>query len=277
MATIDLSSVQAKVDRAAVHLKALDELIGPNVELAVALRAQHDRARDGYHLIFDGFRDLDLGVLTTTLGDFVHNARSALDHLISALVSSNSLKVRTYHEYPLYWGEKAFRSQVSERDPADGPSCLEGLRPDQVQIVANHQPYVGRNPHDARRAPLFLLHLAWNVDKHRRIHTSAISAAKLPLINLDPSPYFELANMVPMVGAGSLLNPKTEVAFIRVRIRQRPPLGAMPHVQSYLPVSVAFFGQGGIKFGMPEVRQMLDDTVAAIAGFDPSFRVRSSC
>lgn len=249
---IDLSSVQVKIDRAATHLKALDSLVGAGVEVDAELRTEFDPQRQAHRARFIGVRRPNLDSVTAVLGDFVHNTRSALDHWVSAALWSNGRKVKRHHAFPICWGEQAFRRQVLERDPADGPSCVDGLTPEQIQIVRDHQPYVGRNPSEARRAPLFLLDWAWNVDKHRRVHAGVMSMAGVAAITLADSPYFGLADVEPTVGAGALLKPNTDVAFVRVGVRRPHPPEAQPDVKADLPVAIAFHGQGGIRFAMPD-------------------------
>lgn len=267
---LDLSSVRAKIDRAAEHLHALNMAFGVGVERDARLRADFDPVQQRHKLVYVG--DTVPKNAATIFGDYVHNTRSALDHLVGAVLHANRVKVRSYHSYPFCVSENRFRTYVSNRDPTlEGWSCLEGFTDDQMEVVAMHQPYIGRDETEARRSPLYLLHLAWNVDKHRRIHARRTSLVKFPIIDAGPAPWVKVLNVTPLLGANASLEPETVFALLTIGLHRDAPSDIQPEVNANLPVTVSFHGQGGLKIPYSIVRLMLWEAVAAIQGFDQTF------
>jgi len=150
---------------------------------------------------------------------------------------------------------------------------LGGLTPEQIRLISLHQPYTGRDERKARRSPLFLLHLAWNADKHRVVHAGALNLAAIPNVTLEPSPYFALRSVTPCVQPGTFLEPDTVVALVQVAFRGDPPEGVQPQVHADQTASVAFRGERGVTISHRDTRQMLRDAVWAIRAFDDTFQV----
>ena len=270
----DLSSVRAKIDRAAEHLAALDAIVGPGAEGECELRQELDPVQKGHKIVYVSLPNLDRPDLGTMFGDFIHNTRSALDHLVCAVLRMNNKRIRGFHEYPFCVTRNQFILDVAGRDvDKRGPSCLAGMTGDQIGKIALHQPYIRGDARKARRSPLYLLHLAWNVDKHRRIHAGALNIATEPTVALTPSPYFTLRRVVPRVVPGTFLEPETVIADIQIAFRGFPPADAKPHVKTHMLASVAFRGEKGIVISHREMRQMLRDAVWAIRAFDSTFSV----
>jgi hypothetical protein len=272
--SLDLSSVRAKIDRAAEHLKTIDGLIGPEVETEMNLRSEVDLVKQGHWLIHEDAGGAKDEILGPILGDYLHNTRSALDHLICAVVRSNRVAVRKYHTYPFCLTPQEFRENIVERDSVNGPSCLDGMTPDQIQVVSLHQPYVGRDKRRAARSPLFSLHKAWNVDKHRAINTTRMSVVATPTVDVEPKPLFTIRAVEPQITTRTPLKPETKIAFVRVGVLRGAtvPEGVKPKVEAHLLGSIEFRGEGGLRFSYKDLRQMLRDATWAIRGFDHTFK-----
>lgn len=90
---IDLMGVHAEIDRAYVHLHAIeDELARHNQSQPYGLRQESEdegRTHVGY---VDIFREPG-GAFGVLIGDALNNLRSALDHLVHANNSNNSNKI----------------------------------------------------------------------------------------------------------------------------------------------------------------------------------------
>jgi hypothetical protein len=107
------------------------------------------------------------------LGDIVHNARSALDHLAWQLVQ-------------LGGSEPTFRTMFPILDnPFDwntkGVDRLKGARPEHVELVESFQPYHRRDLYGwnwlqpAREDPLWILANLDNIDKHRVLNATPMA------------------------------------------------------------------------------------------------------
>ncbi|MFZ1155390.1 MAG: hypothetical protein WAN93_10845 [Solirubrobacteraceae bacterium] len=166
MATLDLSSPLAKLNRAYEHLDALHEQTiafyageltdGPPYVINSEFRA------DSSQYVFT-IKTLNeppplLGLI---LGDFAHNLRSALDHLVCQLARLTDPTCDcTTTEYPICWSSARFKEREN--------SLLKGVRREHRAIIEEHQPYTAGEKADDHF--LSILHWLDNVDKHRFVH-----------------------------------------------------------------------------------------------------------
>ena len=104
---------------------------------------------------------LHLGVI---VGDFLHNLRCGLDHLVWQLVLLNGGEPRRSHQFPICDTEDEFRRKAKQQ--------LLGLTASQVDTVATFQPY--RLGDQAKMHSLATLRDLSNIDKHQFVHPSAI-------------------------------------------------------------------------------------------------------
>lgn len=170
MAGHPLDGVRAKLARADEHLQAFD------VEVPGFL------ATDPY--IFDGTLDREARRYSivveisgapplrwaTIAGDFVHNARTALDHLVWQLVLLAGNQPGRGNQFP-----------ILDSAPADGNAeqnfdrMLAGVGPEARQRIEYMQPY--QRPDDPRHHVLHGLREMSNADKHR---TLLVTATAIP-------------------------------------------------------------------------------------------------
>ena len=95
------------------------------------------------------------------IGDFAHNARSALDLLIyqlSQLPITDDKRHRL--EFPIFDDVKGYANKVK--------ICLAGVAPEHIAIIDSFQPYKGLK--GAYDDALGILHAINNTDKHRIIN-----------------------------------------------------------------------------------------------------------
>lgn len=160
-----LDGARAKILRAEEHLKQLDgerELWldrGP-----YALLVKPDTKPDTYcfELVEIGDPPTILGVI---LGDYVHNLRSALDHLVWQFVHLNGKSVPRHRRIEVYFPViDTGLGDFWERPP------LRWLTVEQVTFIEGFQPYRSRDAPN----PLRDLQTFWNADKHRVINAVAI-------------------------------------------------------------------------------------------------------
>ena len=115
--TIDLSGVEAKLGRAREHLETLH---GKAVFIAdgeTKLLNEFDQAKHAHKITYEG-PTIAIPDLGPVFGDFIHNTRSALDLLVTAILRHNGVRVRRYHSYPFCTTEAGFRESILQRDPS---------------------------------------------------------------------------------------------------------------------------------------------------------------
>jgi hypothetical protein len=100
------------------------------------------------------------------IGDFIHNLRSALDHLTWQL----ALKHYGGTIPPKVWPEISYPI-ADDLDGFKKRSALRHLNPKHITFMERFQTK-DRNPYN----PLTLLNDLWNTDKHRTIHSTLITA-----------------------------------------------------------------------------------------------------
>lgn len=110
-------------------------------------------------------------MISAVLGDFVHNLRSALDHVIVA--SSKPRSARANAGFPIstddLWARDAKRRYIvrdSERRKSFNRS-IAGLHPQAQTLVKGVQPY--RRPSQAGQNILAIISRLENADKHREL------------------------------------------------------------------------------------------------------------
>lgn len=111
----------------------------------------------------------DTGVI---IGDFAHNARSALDLLtfqLSNLPPDDS--DRRSLQFPIFDDEDRYKDHVER--------YLAKVKPEHIAIIEDFQPYKNHDGFD--NDPLSLLHDINNVDKHRVLHVIGAIARFLGL------------------------------------------------------------------------------------------------
>lgn len=140
-----LEDIQLKLDRAESHLDGLSNEIREVVE-------SHSPRIEGQHNELD---DTDTAIVTNVpevrcewgvaLGDFLHNTRSALDHLVSALVVASGGTVTNRHQFPICDAVQQWQSRVAQ--PSFGSELVRVCGPrscrsdrDSAAISAQHWP-----------------------------------------------------------------------------------------------------------------------------------------
>jgi hypothetical protein len=108
-----------------------------------------------------------LGVIT---GEFIHNVRSAIDHLACALPLIRGGVRAGKPQFPVF-------ATDDPDDPIDERirRRLGDIVPEAVQVIRAAQPYNRRE--DPSGHPLALLHALWNWDKHNEIPVVEASLA----------------------------------------------------------------------------------------------------
>ena len=157
---LDLSGSDAKIARAFEHFKALKL---ESEEVSFERRPLHDSeltitrtaVLTSIILCSTDFLEPRFGVI---LGDLVHNLRSALDYIISALAIASEIEVDRNHQFPI--------PRLTQGDyPGNAQRALDGIVHGRAE-VERFQPF-HRIP--AHHDPLFVINYFSNSDKHRII------------------------------------------------------------------------------------------------------------
>ncbi|MCH7936971.1 MAG: hypothetical protein IH994_07760, partial [Proteobacteria bacterium] len=138
-----------------------------------AVRIKYGKRQEGiwrYRLSFTEDPDPWIAII---LGDFVHNLRSALDHVV---VGSVSKRYQSSAGFPIEerdpWRKKGRR--FVERDPEARKRFLrriKGLSSEAQAFVKTCQPY--QRPDRSHENILFILSSLENLDKHRKLIPTA--------------------------------------------------------------------------------------------------------
>jgi hypothetical protein len=160
-------SYDLKMDRAEKHLIDLERDLGTYLKshpYGVREGPESKRKPKVRRLDFTAQPD---PILSTVLGDFLYNVRSALDHVQGALVPR---KRRNHVMFPIFWqgvwepgikGEDRERTKQRER----WQTYVRGVAPEALAILkANQPPDVG--PHELNTQGLAMLNRLRNADAH---------------------------------------------------------------------------------------------------------------
>ena len=165
---LDLSASDAKIDRAEEHMKAL------KTEVAIATEQRHPHTIRGDVDPDTGWCSVKLRRnkpkeprLAAIAGDYVHNLRSALNYIVTALVDATpGISLATYHQFPIYDDPTTYADKVWRPGEQVGRGDLKGVIYG-LAIIEPLQPY--HTTPDSGADPLSQLNRFSNTDKHREI------------------------------------------------------------------------------------------------------------
>lgn len=216
-----LASAYAKLGRANVHAHELNASIArfkyahPEPHMRMRQEIDHETG-DGRMVVVELLehpREWSLIV-----GDYLNNARTALDHLAWHLVTHGSEPNPanpTRVQFPIYESEAMFDREVGNR--------LPGVDDFYRSIVRDCQPF----PSKAGRGPLKLLNEFVRHDKHRQVHVVEASSIRFratvtgssdyTVASFGPGPDTATVPFIPKVGTelvrfcGTVTGPKPNV------------------------------------------------------------------
>jgi hypothetical protein len=161
-----LDGVLAKLGRAEEHLDALDARIGAYFARKPYASVREYDPQHGARLAGIRITERPPADLALVIGDYLHNLRSALDHLAWQLVIASDGKPSKRTEFPIYKNAAVYKKRTS------GTAIHPLVSPDIGVLVESVQPY-----HEGDRAllhPLWVLHELSNIDKHRTLHLTSM-------------------------------------------------------------------------------------------------------
>lgn len=189
-------------------------------------------------------------------GDVIHNARSALDNLVCAMIRLNDPDHSVEHAYfPAYDGKKQWINQIVDRDRgADRLAPTDGVSADVLAAIEQSQPYHIKGVTMARTPPI-RLQAASNTDKHQAIHATTPRVAahrQIPWLGqtvppgrfeIVPPGYFKIrkSKTAPL---GTPIETGAEIGRLKIATVQEPPPDAEVGVKTLIPLEIAFSVEG---------------------------------
>ena len=239
MADDPLARLLAKLDRADESLDALDEEMRAisNGEPSTSLIELDFQT--GWHTV-EIARVKPIPARPSILvGESLYHGRSALEHLVWALVKANDQTPGKDHTFPL-WDKPARIKKASDTKDAfirvTQRKQLAGVPPAAVALIEGLQPY--NRPDPARSFLSILNHMARD-DRHHAIHSHFVGSRPVT----DMQSWYRLPHGVqfvefhPLLREGQSIEAGTKIACFRVSSYRRYP---QVQVQSRLPIFVAF-------------------------------------
>jgi hypothetical protein len=202
--TASLSGVHLKLKQAKVHLDALNARLDDADRGGLYGLVCEPDAQPGQYLVKVKKRTSDED-WSLILGDFVHNLRTALDHLVWQLVKANGETPDRGNEFGIFLDPAPFDGTAGDQD-------FKGIHPEARRAIRTVQPFSPSNKWETGRFhPLLLLRDLEIVDKHRLIHTITLAPEGVTLTFREP---LDPAQVEMFDLSGRVLEDGTEVCRI---------------------------------------------------------------
>jgi hypothetical protein len=163
---LDLTAANSKLARAREHADTLqrETVEAIKKEPTHAVRVSEVDPQTGWcdiALVPQGVKEPRLSVI---LGDVIHNLRSALDYVVTALAEASDAKLSSAHQFPIYKDAADYAARVGTPIAAKTHGPLHKIT-HSLAVIEAWQPY--RRKPDPRTDPLWGIHRFSNADKHR--------------------------------------------------------------------------------------------------------------
>jgi hypothetical protein len=269
-----LDAPRAKINRAEEQLDALSKEIKRVMQPDVyASSAELNPIDDSYSVFLEKQIGLPSEKWGIALGEILHNARGALDHLIAGLVVAAGRTPHSRHQFPIVKDDAEWDRLVVDPPKNGKRGFLDYIPTNQVALVKAVQPYTTTTG----KPSLFTLQRFSNADKHRLIHAAATWVTKSPEVNIRvgfPVPLRRVTHHPP----GTPLGSRTEVAraYPVVARSDLPALGfdlSNPHVEVdvHLSLTTVFGEPGEEDTRIRDFRACLDDIRRIVESFAAVF------
>jgi hypothetical protein len=144
-----------KIERAKRHVRELEADIRAFIERNPYRIVRDQDAEAGRYVYRVHIVEDVPACLSATIGDIVHNLRSALDQLVCQLVLANRRQVRTRTGFPVGSSVKEFET--------DAAGKIQGVSAVGERFIHRLKPYKGG------REPFWVIHELNRLDKHKAI------------------------------------------------------------------------------------------------------------
>lgn len=257
----DLAGVEIKLRRAEVHLAAIRAAMTAFIEVELHNNYTVAMEDDPTHprrklLVWKDLPALDPSI-GAVLGDFAHNARSALDQLLWVLVRLNGGTPDRHTQWPIYRKRTEWRRNITARAPDRGPAPTQGVSDAAFRLIEGFQPF--KLPSDQRKgSPLAHLADVNNIDKHRTLH----AAFPFPS-QLESGPTFKPTGFLEAVKAQKAAQPipaQDGAVILRFELRELQPVPPWLEITMNPPpigIHVAFYADDQFIAGVDHLDPML--------------------
>ncbi len=158
--SVSVEGVYAKVERAQKQLRWLEADIVEFCESQQQLIVHKvDRAAGRQAWVFRGETPRPPVDFSVRVGEFVHNLRSGLDHLVWQLVIANGQTPSNGNEFPIFRESAEYKRAIERR--------LKGVDQGAMARIESMQPF---QKHGGTGSQLWTLRCLSNIDKHRHIN-----------------------------------------------------------------------------------------------------------
>jgi hypothetical protein len=242
-----LDGPNAKVDRARHHLRCLNAETAEWVKEHPLGSTGHFDPETGWHVErFNPPPEVPLS-LAVIVGDYLHDLRSALDHLAWQIVRRHGGRKPGGHTaFPIHTSRDDFFCQVELPSKRNRSNKLWGLTPgtDAWTFIEGLQPYHRGDP---RNDPLALIQLLNNIDKHRELPLTFLQVTPKPrqiVFTWDPDVIGEPIEQHFHLTTGQRVEAGAKIASFRF---PRPgPLDSGVVMKGQLELAVDFqYGKSG--------------------------------
>ena len=231
---LDLTRSEAKISRATEHLEALKREMATTYEKTGPFKIWFSPIdpQSGWCQVFlvPEPQKPRFGIV---VGDLVHNLRSALDYIVTALVdATKGITLASCHQFPVFIDRGRFVEKVGDPGNASlGKGCIKGIGQG-FGLIEQMQPYHRKS--DPRLDPLWLVYRFSNADKHREI----AELANVPGGKIDIR-FNGIAVEVKEVNEVRNWTPKTHLLIREIRFD--PPCAYNMRAVGPLNVGVSFY------------------------------------
>ncbi len=163
-----LDGVRFKLTRAQEHADTLNEKITAFLERKPYLTGIDVNEDTWEFTLTMKVRETPNPYWGVYVGDFLHNVRSALDHLMCALVLANGKRVTKQTQFPIFTDK--YRFEVI------GEPMMRGASSEARAVIEELQPYHRLHPDEH---PLEVLRVFSNKDKHQLLFGAIITPKEL--------------------------------------------------------------------------------------------------
>jgi hypothetical protein len=148
------------------------------------------------------------------IGDYLHNLRTALDHMVYDMGVTHGLARLNHLQFPIVTDEAQWTNQVEAPQPGK-PGPLAELPAEVVQAIRATQPFTNAGKRKRAHDPLVVLLRMENIDKHRIVHDAVIAQSDAR-IGFDPPGSVQVTKKRRMPGWRMLVT-DGEIARVKVR------------------------------------------------------------
>lgn len=234
---LDLSQSEAKITRALVHHEALKAEVAriTDEREPYTISGELDHDTGWFHAFLTATDEIADHGLSTIVGDMIHNLRSALDYIVTALVdASPNATLGQSHQFPIFDDRVTYKSKISDEYHAVPGGWLDGVTVG-LQEIWNAQPFHRQAFEDH---PLWIINRLSNADKHRMLFENWIEIGPTTINVIVPPG--EVANVVESVPLPKdiSLDPQRKIPVSKMRFA--PPYPTQVQVEATSPVTVSF-------------------------------------